>query len=301
MAEENPKKIHLSVINNSPLLEFDPFLNESAIICTKEITEIGKIKEYFSYSEISTWMECNYRHYLKYIAAINLDSANEYTEYGKTMHDAMQVYLKDRVFPPFDKIRETVRKVLTELKSEKKLDIEGYVEAVEPTLTRAAQWLDIEFPGWEFVSAEEELLESTGHDKAFKGFIDAVIKIPSKVAGEFIYWILDWKTCEVFWHLQKQQDPKKQLQLILYKHFWSKKHNIDLKDIRCGFVLLRRKVNKENKERCMLVTVSVGPKTLEKGIDTIDNFIFHIKKEYRTKNRASCKYCVYKDTEHCTF
>ena len=30
-------------------------------------------------------------------------------------------------------------------------------------------------------------------------------------------------------------------QLILYTNtFWSRKHNIDLKDIRCGFVTLRR-------------------------------------------------------------
>lgn len=300
MQSSKTDKVSLPVIQEATIT--DNLFTDEVVLNTKDITDTNKVKEYFSYSEISTWMECNYRHYLKYIASVNLDSANEYTEYGKSMHDAMQIYLETKSFPSFDEKREEVRKLLTALppNPNKKLDIQGYVDAVEPTLLRAAEWLDLEFPGWEFVEAEEELLEPTGYEKAFKGYIDAIIKVPTKKEGEFLYWILDWKTCEVFWHLQKQQDPKKQLQLILYKHFWSKKHNIDLKDIRCGFVLLRKKVNKENKERCMLITVSVGPKTIQHGIDTIDNFIFHLKKQYRTKNRSSCKYCVYANTEHCS-
>jgi hypothetical protein len=86
-------------------------------------------------------------------------------------------------------------------------------------------------------------------------------------------------------------------QLILYKHFWAKKHNIDLKDIRCGFVLLKR-AGKKGKV-CELVKVSVGPKTLNRGIKIMKNMINSVNKKLFLKNRNSCKFCPYYKTKHC--
>ena len=75
----------------------------------------------------------------------------------------------------------------------------------------------------------------------FKGFIDGIIKVPKKRGTGHVYWIIDWKTSGAWgWRRDKKQDLGMTAQLILYKHFWAKKHNIDLKDIRCGFILLKR-------------------------------------------------------------
>ena len=72
----------------------------------------------------------------------------------------------------------------------------------------------------------------------FKGFIDAIIKVPKKRGTGFTYWILDWKTAGSYgWRRDKKQDILMTAQLILYKHFWSRKHEVPLKDIRCGFIL----------------------------------------------------------------
>ena len=87
-------------------------------------------------------------------------------------------------------------------------------------------------------------------------------------------------------------------QLILYKHFWAKKHNIPFKDVRCAFILLKRGAKKG--KVCDIVKVSVGPKTYIKGIKLMRNMINTVKKGMYLKNRNSCKYCQFYQTEHCT-
>ena len=87
-------------------------------------------------------------------------------------------------------------------------------------------------------------------------------------------------------------------QLILYKHFWARKHSVALEDIRCGFILMKRGSKPE--KSCELVAVSVGPKTLERGIKMMNNMIYSVKTRMFLKNRDSCKWCQYKNTNHCT-
>ena len=86
-------------------------------------------------------------------------------------------------------------------------------------------------------------------------------------------------------------------QLILYKHFWSIKHNIPLKDIRCAFILIKR--GAKPGKVCDIVSVSVGPKTLEKGVKLMRNMIKSVRKGMFLKNRNNCKFCPYENTEHC--
>ena len=87
-------------------------------------------------------------------------------------------------------------------------------------------------------------------------------------------------------------------QLILYKHFWSRKHSVPLGDIRCGFILLKR--GGKPGRICELVTVSVGPKALGKAEKILNNMISSVRRGIFLKNRNSCTYCQYKDTPHCT-
>jgi hypothetical protein len=113
-----------------------------------------------------------------------------------------------------------------------------------------------------------------------------------------VYWILDWKTAQSYgWRREKKQDFLMHAQLIMYKHFWAKKNNIMLKDIRCGFILLKRG-GKPGKV-CELVKVSVGPKTLAKGIKMMNNMLASVRRGLALKNRDSCKYCAFYQTDHC--
>jgi len=161
-------------------------------------------------------------------------------------------------------------------------------------------FLDTTFPNWEPVKAEEYLYEEIeGKTVKFKGFIDAVIKVPKKRGEGYNYWILDWKTAQSYgWRREKKQSLLMTAQLILYKHFWARKHSIPLKDVRCGFILLKR--GGKPGRICELVTVAVGPKTLERGIKMMNSMISSVYRGMFLKNRDSCRYCQFKNTEHCT-
>ena len=78
----------------------------------------------------------------------------------------------------------------------------------------------------------------------------------------------------------------------------TKKYDIDLKDIRCAFILLKRGGKIGN--IVDIVPVSVGPKTLAKGIKLMNNMISSVMRGFAMKNRNSCQFCPYKDTPHCT-
>jgi hypothetical protein len=164
-------------------------------------------------------------------------------------------------------------------------------------LFEVPKFLDDTFHDWECFDAEEMLYEEIdNHDQKFKGYIDAIIKVKGKKDKD-IYWLLDWKTASWGWRRDKKQDFKVQMQLVLYKNYWSKKHNIPLKDIRCGFVLLKR--SGKDGSRCELVTVSAGPKTISKAEKNINNMLISIKRKMFLKNRNNCRFCPYKDSQHC--
>jgi hypothetical protein len=160
-------------------------------------------------------------------------------------------------------------------------------------------FLDDKFPGWEYVSAEEQLYESIENkDLNFKGFIDAIIKVPRK-NGTYKYWIIDWKTAKSYgWDRRKKQDFLTQAQIVLYKHYWATKNDIPLKDVGCGFVLLKRGGPKG--KVCDFLPISAGPKMLERANKVVGSMVSSVRKGLFFKNRNSCMFCDYHDTKYCT-
>lgn len=334
MASIKQNHYHLPVLNREELrtkeevASFDDLLNkkvdhedellETLGLIPKSSVEFNDIrpvpptvtKEYISYSELSTWMECSYRHKLKYIDGLtSFDGPSEHTEFGQVIHDVLEAYLKDRKMPEV----EDVKKILTEkfdaLVKKPKLKEKDWHETIKPLLEEVPGFLDKTFPNWEFVASEFELMEPIDdQQRKFKGYIDGIIRIPkevkikrfkSKKSDGYEYWIIDWKTTSWGWRMDKKKDSKKIMQLALYKHFWSKKLGINPKDIRCAFVLLKR-TPKKGEPMCELVAEPVGDATLEKALDNITKMLASIKKGWFLKNRESCKYCAYRDTEYCT-
>ncbi len=268
-------------------------------------------KPHVSFSEIKCWKECSWRHKLVHIDKIDMFEPSPYLDFGTAVHEGCETYLKDK---KIDK-----NKLIKDIKDawEKHgFDDPGWV-ANQPGWYKYApvdewcQWaenmwdevpgfLDETFPGWECFEAEELLYENiVDKDVNFKGYIDGIIKVPKKKGEGYNYWIIDWKTAQSYgWRREKKQDILMTAQLILYKHFWSRKHSVPLKDVRCGFVLLKRG-GKPGKV-CELVTVSVGPKSLDKALKILNNMIGSVSKKFYLKNRNSCKYCPYEKTKYCT-
>jgi len=268
-------------------------------------------KQHVSFSEIKIWKECTYRHKLAYIDKLDVFEPSPYLDFGTAVHEGCESLLESNTV---DK-----KKLLGEIRTAwdkngfgepewyekmpgwyKHVPVEEWCEWATNMWDEIPKFLDETFPDWECFKAEEALYEPIeGKDLTFKGFVDAIIKVPKKRGTGFNYWIIDWKTSQSYgWRRQKKQDILMTAQLILYKYFWSKKHDIPLSDIRCGFVLLKR--GGKPGKICELVDVSVGPKSLAKGIKIMNNMISAVRRGIALKNRNSCTYCPFYNTEHCT-
>jgi hypothetical protein len=272
--------------------------------------DFDKIRETVSYTELSNWIECQWRHKLKYLNGIELeeDGPSIHTEYGQVMHDALEYYLKERKFEPFDKIRAQLKSMLDPLSESalKNQDPETFIASVESVLQQVPAFMDATFgPEWKFYAAELPLFESIEGepDKTFKGFVDAMFTVPKPETSSTIkrnpneLWIIDWKCSGSFWSASKVKE--KQLQLVLYKHYVSKKLNIDPRDIRTGFVILKRSVNPSKNGNIRLNEVAITSKTIESALTQLSRFFASVRKGFFAKNKDSCKYCVYKGTQYC--
>lgn len=200
--------------------------------------------------------------------------------------------------------------------------------SIPSLLESVPRWMDEQFPGWVTVGKEDLLYEPIPGQAniSFKGFVDAFIKIPKRrkkrsqkkngklrldvinqeeeqaeyeiIPDKWEYYIIDWKSTSWGWPADRKRDFNKQLQIMLYKIFYCQKMGLDPSEIKCGFVLLKRKPNKEG-VHCELVPVSVGPKSFDKSLLLLNTMVNQVKQGRAIKNRMSCRFCKFANTEHC--
>lgn len=255
-------------------------------------------KSHVSYSEVRTWNECPWRHYLQQIKKINLDKPSEHLDFGTAVHAACEEYLKTKVMD----IETCLMSIVSAWDQKGFPEVEKWATWAKDSLEEVPAWLDETFPGWETVAAEEALYEMIEDRGAyFKGFVDCIIKVPREKGG-YDLWVLDWKTAGASgWRADKRQDPLVLAQVALYKSYLMTKHR-ELFDgaryVKCGYVLLKK--GAKQGKRVELVSVSVGPVAMQKANKLVSNTISGMRKGIKIKNKQSCLYCPYLNTEHCT-
>lgn len=266
----------------------------------RKYTDLSTGKPHVSFSEVREWKACSYRHKLKFIDKIDLGKPGPLMDFGTACHAACEKFLKTRVMDTsvaVAAINDLWQKSCA-LPGYEASGIDRYTKEAIDLLADVPAWMEATFPGWEYVDAEHQLYEPIdGHPHAFKGFIDGIIKVPGK-RGKLLIWLIDWKTTSWGWGIDKRSDEMVKAQLILYRNFWSKKTGTDPKDVRCGFVLLKRTAKPG--QHCELVQVSAGDVTSGRSLKVLNNMVSSVKKGIAIKNRASCMFCDYKDTEWCT-
>ena len=274
-------------------------------------------KPHVSYSEVRTWKECPYRHKLTYIDKIETDDPSQYLDYGILLHDCLENFLKTKELDI-----DLLKKKLSNAWEEKGYDTEDYINKLtqqatakgekpriletlphwlqwaETSITAIPEFMDTNFPNWKCISAEHQLYEPIpADDVKFKGFIDAVIECDYRKTKRKV-WILDWKTAPAYgWNAWKRKDFLIHAQIALYKKFWRTKFDFDCNNVGAGFVLLKRGAKKDPVD---LFKVSVGPKTEDKAEKLLRSMLKSVRSGLYLKNRNSCKYCPFYNTEHCT-
>ncbi len=275
-------------------------------------------KAHVSYSEVKAWAECPFRHNLMYVQGINTYVDNPYADFGTVVHDQIEQRLNGKEFSI-----DLVNEKLTKIWAEKKYDSPEYIkqiteeravngwkynhESLDDMKQSAANvinsfdsFMDETFPGWEPISAEHQLYENIDNDMKFKGFIDCIIARPKKPGSDKVeYWVIDWKTTgKNGWFYKKKKEFLSLAQVALYKHYWANKFNVPLKDIKVGYVFLKRGAKPDN---CIeLFSFSAGPTFIDKANNLVSRMIKNVRKGVKLKNYNNCKFCPYKNTEHCS-
>ena len=257
---------------------------------------------HISYSELKEWVSCPWKHKLKYIDGLNPFFGNEHTAFGTAMHTVCENLVKERKVDYKQLFQEEFLKNLKELREvdskynfnqELVVDMrtqgENLVDFILPALKKY-------FGSFELISVEEKLFENMdGVEHNFKGFIDLVVQ-----TKDGTFHIIDWKTCSWGWDARRKNDKITTYQITLYKHFWCKKHNIDPKEVKTHFALLKRTAKKNTVE---LFKVTSGTKKIENALKLLNKAVYNIKKQSHIKNRLSCygRYgtCEFYKTEHC--
>lgn len=254
---------------------------------------MSKVRDYVSFSELKMWHECSWRHNLKYVEDIDLDEESVHTSFGTALHHFAENHVKgiDATESAIDMLKASWK--------ENEFEDEGeWITFARGIMADLPSFLDTEFPGWTLVDAELELNEEIpGSTRKFKGYIDLVISKKNKKGKDELI-VIDWKTTKSSgWHYMKKRDPLVLMQLVLYKHFLSEKMSIPIKSVKCGFVILKRgaPVGKS----CEYLNVSAGPVTIDRVKKKITQLVKNVENERKIKNRLSCKYCRFKNTEHC--
>jgi len=282
----------------------------------KQLLPTGKA--HISFSEVRIWKECGWKHKLTYIDKLAPFETSVHLEYGTIIHDSLEHFLKTREL----KIDETKEKIKTAWKkhkfdSEVNIDrsmllaeaqgwkyrhnyLSEWLEWSEHTLGDIEQFMEANYPGWEYVSAEEQLYEPIQEGISFKGFIDGIIKYKKGKKDKYV--IIDWKTAGPRgWRRDKKQDIKTTAQLMLYKYYWGAKNlkskSIQYRDIACHFILLKRQTKPG--KICQIIEVSAGDKSMIKANKLVKNMLSTTQRGMFLKNRNSCKFCPFLNTEHC--
>lgn len=238
-------------------------------------------------------------------------------DFGTAVHEAIEKYKTRKDALSLDGAKQHFEKLFRELftnnlqkyrEKEREVNVEEFIVAGKRILDHLEKCDEL----WkaEVVYNEHELIlpieRSDGLKVNFKGYIDMVIKTVDG-RGKTILYIVDFKTCSWGWDGDKRQDRELQYQLFLYKHFLCKKFNLDPKQVRTAFCLLKRRPSK-NTDAVEFFPVSAGPVSVQRALDAINSDLTdmdtRLKENTIQKNRNICKndfgdVCPYFNTSHC--
>lgn len=278
---------------------------------------MAELPKHISYS---AWQQ--YRHFCQW--RWKLDNADGlkskafgiYLDFGTAVHGAIEKY-KTRKNPVSmqdaqklfeDSFRELHKENSEKYKEkEKAIKVDDFVAAGRKIIEEFDSCQELRDS--EVLYNEHDLyidIDREDPKMKFKGFIDMVVKTKDK-RGNTILYVVDFKTCSWGWTQDKKRDRELQYQLFLYKHFLCKKFNLDPKNVRTAFVLLKRSPRKDDKA-IEFFPVSAGPISVQRALDEINTDITDMGKKIVDdsfeRNRKSCKNewgdtCPYFGTDKC--
>lgn len=281
-----------------------------------------------SYSQFSLFSSCPFSWHKQYVEKIKIDSKSIDILFGSAFHETFQTYL-DVYFNKSIKEADDLDldKLLNEnmLNEFKKMSKDGNisfttkdalseyfrdgVEIFKFLKQNKEKYFDRN--KFELVGIEVPLLVPIDETKnlAIVSFLDVVLK--ERNGSEYI--IIDIKTSFRGWKKNKKDDFTTKCQVLFYKKYFSKMFNIDEKNIKTKFFVVKRKIFVNEAAtfkpgRVQQISPASGSVSMKKFDEAFGKFIKIFDDEGKIKsnlifNKASskkaCEYCVYKNTSYC--
>lgn len=249
---------------------------------------------YVSFSEIRTFQECPMKHFLQKVLQVEEDK-NDSLIYGSALHASLEQIAKEKVYDKKSWKDIAIKSLIAETSSSY---IQGYFgKKLITECTNSLLAFDFweRFKDYEIISIEElmfePLVEVEGIPIYFKGLNDLGIKHKESQRLK----IVDFKSCNKPWDIKKKEQDKKLFwQLVLYKHFFSKKNNIDFDLIDCSFVSLPREESSRIQEHPVEITKEYRNLVL-KEVSKVAKEILYMDPTTRAKSKltggSACYYC----------
>jgi len=257
--------------------------------------------DHFSFSAMKDWDHCPHYFKVKRIDRLLPFEGNIHTAFGKAVHKTQEVELLSEKpgCVELDKLfLKEFEKELAHLDTKQKYDIvnEPSLKKLHTDMLRQGQELaqeiipalDAKFEdGYEVFGVEESLYEIIDfYDESewfLKGYIDLVVKTKDNR-----YHIIDWKVTGWGWTPRQRADAMTGYQLALYKHFFCKKYKIDPDRVDTYFVLCKRTIPKDPKERIEFVPITTGKKKVENAINLLNTAVYNVDHGNHMKKRTNC-------------
>jgi len=284
------------------------------------------IEKSISYSQVSMFLNCPHKWSLQYKDGYYQSESSIHMTFGTALHEALQHYITtiynvsgaeaDRINLEeyFEtRFRETY---LKDYKSNNKVHFSDPVEMREffddglaiLNFVKKKRGGYFGKRGWYLVGCEVPLvLNPHPHFKnvLYKGYLDVVLY--HEPTNKFK--IIDIKTSTRGWDDKTKKDETKQLQLVLYKKYYSQQFGVPEDDIDIEFFIVKRKVWEESPypiSRIQEYKPASGKVKMNKAMNTVNSFIeevFNHDGSYKDKrfepnpNKFNCMYCPFKDNK----
>ena len=266
-------------------------------------------KKSVSYSQFALWEQCPYSWKLQYVDKAIPWSDNIYTLFGTAMHEVLQEYIKvmyTKSIVEADKLllneelEDRMKKQFMEIMA--KNGGEEFCTKDEMTEFYSDGLKIIDFfkkkramyfskKGYELLGIETSLIYDLPINLKFKGFIDLIIKdnIRNRIK------IIDIKTSSWGWNKYAKADKNKTDQLLLYKSFYSKQHDVPLDRIDVEYFIVKRKLYEGMdfpQRRVQTFVPANGKPSINKVINRLQNFMTSCYNEdgsFKDVNYDKCK------------
>ncbi len=247
-------------------------------------------KKSISYSQFALWEQCPYSWKLTYVDKARPFTDNIYTLFGTSMHEVLQEYLKVMYSDSIkvadelllhEELEDRLKKNFMEIRQKnggeefctKNDMLEFYndgLKIIDYFKKKRNQYFSKR--GYELIGIETPLSYDLPNNLKFRGYIDLIIRdtVRNRIK------IIDIKTSTWGWNKYAKADKNKTDQLLLYKSFYSKQHDVPLDRIDVEYFIVKRKLYENTdfpQKRIQKFIPANGKPSINKVIRRLEHFM----------------------------